>query len=211
MNEDYEDDTGWEDTGVPAKSVIAGGNWKSGLKLGKVAPMQSKDESETWVNIPWYDNKYTVSSLWNTNISGVQMKRYMWNWYYKVYIWWKLEYVHRLVWKAFIENPDNKPCINHKNSNRLDNRVKNLEWCTKKENAIHWFVSWNHITPVWVENKNSKIIDRHTLEWVLVETTTTYDLVKKWFDRAHVSKCCRWILLQHKGFIFKYHTNAGLL
>ena len=43
--------------------------------------------------------------------------------------------VHRLIAKAFIENPDNKPEINHKNQNRLDNSANNLEWSTRKENV----------------------------------------------------------------------------
>lgn len=44
--------------------------------------------------------------------------------------------VHRVVAQLFIPNPDNKPCINHKNFNRWDNRTSNLEWCTDTEN-IH--------------------------------------------------------------------------
>ena len=41
---------------------------------------------------------------------------------------------HRLVAKAFIPNPDNKPFIDHINRNRQDNRVENLRWVTKSEN-----------------------------------------------------------------------------
>ena len=49
--------------------------------------------------------------------------------------------VHRLVAQAFLPNPNNYPCVNHINGNKLDNNVSNLEWCTVAHNTQH---SYNH-------------------------------------------------------------------
>jgi hypothetical protein len=49
----------------------------------------------------------------------------------------KMKTIHRLVALAFIPNPENKREVNHKDSNRLNNHVDNLEWVTSKENTRH--------------------------------------------------------------------------
>lgn len=57
--------------------------------------------------------------------------------YMRVTLEGKDYYVHRLVAQAFIDNPLNKPEVNHKDGNKKNNTVSNLEWVTKKENCEH--------------------------------------------------------------------------
>lgn len=45
--------------------------------------------------------------------------------------------VHRLIAETLIPNPNELPCVNHKDGNKLNNSVGNLEWCTHSENTIH--------------------------------------------------------------------------
>lgn len=65
--------------------------------------------------------------------------------------------IHRLVAKAFISNPEGKPEVNHKNGNKSDNSVSNLEWVTPSENIRHAFDRGLSKARGGIENHRSKL------------------------------------------------------
>jgi hypothetical protein len=47
------------------------------------------------------------------------------------------KYIHRLVAEAYLPNPENLPCVNHKDENPQNNSINNLEWCSYQYNNIY--------------------------------------------------------------------------
>jgi hypothetical protein len=72
--------------------------------------------------------------------------------------------VHRLVATAFIENPNNKPEVNHINGIKDDNSYKNLEWNTPVENVKHAYKNGLKTPKQGVENGCSKLSEKEVLE-----------------------------------------------
>lgn len=61
--------------------------------------------------------------------------------YYRVALNGKCYYVHRLVADAFFDGDHDKIDVNHIDGNRLNNKLSNLEWCTRKENIRHAYIN----------------------------------------------------------------------
>ena len=71
--------------------------------------------------------------------------------------------VHRIVAETFLENPEKKPVVNHKNGKKDDNKLSNLEWCTISENTKHGFRVLNR-KPVHSTSIPIKLINIETNE-----------------------------------------------
>jgi hypothetical protein len=71
--------------------------------------------------------------------------------------------IHRLVAQAFIPNPDNLPCVNHKDENPKNNHVDNLEWCTNQYNVKYSAkpLSYEHKQKISLAHKGKKLSDEH--------------------------------------------------
>lgn len=75
---------------------------------------------------------------------------------------YKTMLVHRLLAMAYIENPNNLPCVNHINGDKMDNRLINLEWVSYSENLIHAFRTGLHL-PSHVDSERCNLTT-HTKE-----------------------------------------------
>lgn len=73
--------------------------------------------------------------------------------------------VHRLVALTYIDNPENKPYVNHIDSNPLNNNVENLEWCTHRENTDHAKANNRYIGRPGVNNPNASLTQEQ-VDWI---------------------------------------------
>jgi len=89
--------------------------------------------------------------------------------------------VHRLVGHAFIQNPENKPEINHKDGHKFHNKAYNLEWSTSSENTLHAFKNGLMVSKKGENSNNCKLTEAKVLEIrALRGKVTQPELVRKY-------------------------------
>ena len=102
-------------------------------------------KKEEWRVIDFYDN-YKISDLGRVKVNDKKILKDRIKKGYNTCVLSKYNIpkqirIHRLVAFSFIQNTENKPKVNHKDCNKLNNYKNNLEWCTVQENTIHSYLN----------------------------------------------------------------------
>ena len=134
----------------------------------------------------------------NWNIVGWVYK----HWYVGISVGNKQETAHSIIMKLYVWPRPKWYDINHKNWNKQDNRLCNLEYCTRKENIKHSFKTKLQVVPKWKDNHmywklnhwSSKKVYQYTSDLVLLkEWASTNEIARQlWYSAWNINSVCNW-------------------
>ena len=170
--------------------------------------------TEVWCPIKGYEGIYEVSDQGRVRSMKFGKERILKlgsdkDGYLQVGLWKngenKMCKVHRLVAQTFTPNPQNLPEVNHKDENKTNNSVQNLEWCDRKYNNNYG----THIQRMAEKMTNGK------LSKPVLQYTKSGKFVKEWksatdvkrnlgFAQQYISSCCTGKLKSAYGYIWKF-------
>lgn len=114
--------------------------------------------------------------------------------------------IHRLVASHFLDNPNSLECVNHKDENKLNNNVDNLEWCSYEYNNNYGIKK----EKLKVSNKwrSKEVVMLDCNGNIIKEYLSMCSVKDDGFDVGAVFRCCNNKQLTHKNNIFKYKENV---
>ena len=152
---------------------------------------------------------YTVDEIGTVrNKDGLILSQRTYSGYKCVGLWkngvGKIEKVHRLVAEAFIPNPNNLPCVNHKDENKLNNCVSNLEWCDYSYNN-----NYGNNAPLkkMAEARRKKVaMCDPNGNVIAIFNSATEAGIHTGINQGNISKCClgRPNYLTAGGYVWKF-------
>jgi len=190
---------------------------------------------EKWKDVVGYEWLYQVSNIGNVKSFLFKEPRNMKilkNWYWYKYVWFyknrqkaKNFTIHRLVALNFLEKPEWKYEVNHIDGDKNNNRVDNLEWCTRSNNQKHAYRNWLQRTTnnncfiknnpnkwkFWKNNRQSKPVIQYDLQWNFIkEWDSVSDVTRDlWIDNGNICSCCNWKRKSNWWYIWKYKTQSS--
>lgn len=168
-------------------------------------------DDEVWKEIPshlinGYNNCYVSSKGRCKNNKGRITSGYVHtNGYTKVPLHGKSYAIHRLVASAFIPNIENKEQVNHKDGNKENNSIDNLEWITPSDNCIHRsnVLHKKYLKKVYQYDLNMNLMKEYKS---IIDASKETNIPKE-----SITSCCNEKQVQTNGFTFRFEENKNKL